>query len=147
MVGSADPAEPQKGRFFLVSPKTYTHRGDLSGGAHPPDRRSALSNLPVEWASTTVDAGFARESDGSAPKRLVPRTPRNPKKGDFSWYHLKPILIGGPLRRSPSPCMVDAFGQVEWASTTMYSSARRCRPALYKPTHQQTVPTGVPAGG
>jgi hypothetical protein len=81
MVGSADPAEPQKGRFFLVSPKTYTYRGDLSGGAHPP------------------------------------------------MYTF------------------DAFGQVEWASTTMYSSARRCRPALYKPTHQQTVPTGVPAGG
>ena len=61
-VGSADPAEPKKGRLFLVSPKTYIYRGDLSGGAHPPIGGARCPISPVEWASTTVAAGFGRES-------------------------------------------------------------------------------------
>ena len=101
---TVDSVGPKKGRLFLVSPTTYIYRGALSGGAHPPDRQSALSNFPVEWASTTVDVGFGRESlTGSTPERSVPRTPWNPKRGDCSWYHLQCILIGGTSPEEPTP--------------------------------------------
>jgi len=83
---------------------------------------------PEPW-TTVHRTSYAKPCDARVGGGKIPCSPTQPRSGCHR---------AGPPCRSRMQALPGA---------TATTPARRCRPALYKPTHQQTVPTGVPAGG